>query len=51
MAAEIFLQHFENRFIKHLIEQKKIIFCARYVHDVLVIYDKTKKLIQTWLTA
>jgi hypothetical protein len=28
-------------FIKHLLESKKIKFYARYVDDILIIYDKT----------
>ena len=39
--AEIFLQHYENMFIKHLLECKKITYYTKYVDDILVICDKT----------
>jgi hypothetical protein len=39
LIAEIFLQYFENVMIKHIIESKNIIFYARYVDDILIIYD------------
>jgi hypothetical protein len=39
--AEIFLQHYENSIVKHLLESKIIIYYTRYVDDILIIYDHT----------
>jgi hypothetical protein len=39
--AEIFLQHLENTYVKHLIEANILCFYTRYVDDILVIYDST----------
>jgi uncharacterized protein (UPF0335 family) len=41
-VAEILLQYIENTHIKHLIESRNIIYYARYVDDIFVIYDITK---------
>ena len=40
-VAEIFLQHLEKTHIKHLIDSKHLILYARYVDDILIIYDST----------
>jgi hypothetical protein len=40
--AEIFLQHFEDTNIKHLLDTKNIAFYKRYVDDILIIYDTTR---------
>ena len=40
--AEIFIQHFENTHIKHILDYKNIIFYTRYVDDILIIYDTDK---------
>jgi hypothetical protein len=40
--AEVFLQHYEDANIKHLLDTKNIAFYTRYVDDILVIYDATK---------
>jgi hypothetical protein len=37
--AEIFLQHIENTHLKELLDTKNIIFCTRYVDDILLMYD------------
>jgi hypothetical protein len=37
--AEIFLQHFEQTHLKHLLENKAIIYYTRYVDDILIIYN------------
>jgi len=37
--AEIFLQHFEQSHLKHLLENKAIIYYTRYVDDILIIYN------------
>jgi len=37
--AELFLQHFEQIYIKPLIETKHILFYTRYIDDFLIIYD------------
>jgi hypothetical protein len=39
--AEIFLQHLKNTHIKHLLDTNHILFYARYVDDILVIYNST----------
>ena len=41
-VAEILLQYIENIHIKHLIESRNIVYYARYVDDIFVIYDITK---------
>ena len=41
IIAEIFLQYYENMFIKHLLESRNIIYYTRYVDDILIIYDRT----------
>ena len=40
-VAEIFLQHLEKTHIKHLIDSKHLIYYARYVDDILLIYDSS----------
>jgi len=40
-VADIFLQQLEKTHIKHLIDSKHLIFYARYVDDILIIYDST----------
>jgi hypothetical protein len=42
MAAEIYIQLLENRFVKHSLENKQIIYYKRYVDDILIIYDLSK---------
>jgi hypothetical protein len=42
IIAELFLQHFEDNNIKHLLDTKSIAFCARYVDDILITYDTTR---------
>jgi hypothetical protein len=42
IIAEIFLQHFEDNSIKHLLDTKNIVFYARYVDDILIVYDTTR---------
>ena len=39
IMAEVFLQHIEDKHIKHLLDTKNIIYYTRYVDDILVIYD------------
>ena len=39
--AEIFLQHIENTLVKHLLDTNLILFYARYVDDILIVYDST----------
>ena len=41
--AEIFLHHFEDICIKQLLDTKNIIFYTRYIDDVLIVYDTTRK--------
>jgi hypothetical protein len=40
--AVIYLQHLEDRYVKHTIENREIIYYKRYVDDLLVIFDQTK---------
>jgi len=40
--AEIYIQYFENLYIKHWLESAEIIFCKRYVDDIFIIYDTSK---------
>jgi len=42
LIAEIFLQHYEDTNIKHLLDTNNIAFYARYVDDILIIFDMTK---------
>jgi hypothetical protein len=42
IIAEIFLQHYEDTNIKHLLDTKNIAFYTRYVDDILIIFDTTK---------
>jgi hypothetical protein len=37
--AEIFLQHYENDFIKHWIEDISIMYYSRYVDDIVIIFN------------
>jgi hypothetical protein len=39
--AEIFIQHLEDSFIKHLLDSKSITFYSRYVDDIFIIYDSS----------
>jgi hypothetical protein len=43
IIAEIFLQYYENVFIKQLLESRNIIYYTRYVSDIFIIglYNKT----------
>ena len=40
--AEIYLQFFEELFIKHWMEGGDILYCKRYVDDILIIFDQNK---------
>jgi len=40
--AEIFIQHYEDTNIKHILDTKNIAFYIRYVDDILIIFDTTK---------
>jgi hypothetical protein len=42
LIAEIFLQHFEDTNIKHLLDTKNLAFYTRYIDDILIIYDTTR---------
>ena len=46
LTAEIFLQNYEDKYIKQFLEAKSIIFYARYVDGILIIFDKTKTIPQ-----
>jgi Reverse transcriptase (RNA-dependent DNA polymerase). len=40
--AEVFIKHFENFYIKHILDDKNTRYYTRYVDDVLIIYDNNK---------
>jgi hypothetical protein len=40
--AEIFIQHYEKLYIKHLLEEQAIAYYARYVDDMLIVFDSSK---------
>jgi hypothetical protein len=40
--AEIYLQYLEAIHIKQWLDNREIIFCKRYVDDILIIYDQRK---------
>ena len=40
--AEIFLQHYENTYIKQVLDMQYIQYHTRYVDDILIIYDNSK---------
>jgi hypothetical protein len=39
ILAEIFLQEIENKYYPNIIKKKDILFIARYVDDILIIFD------------
>jgi hypothetical protein len=50
--SEIFLQQHEEIHLKHILDSKKIAYYARYVDDILIIYDSAqtnKKDIDTYI--
>ena len=42
IVAEIFLQNYEDNYMKQFLETKSILYYTRYVDDILIIYDETK---------
>jgi len=42
ITAEIFLQHLEQSHLKFLLDSKHITIYARYVDDILIIYDASR---------
>ena len=40
--TEIFLQHYENTYIKQVLDKQYIQYYTRYVDDILIIYDNSK---------
>jgi len=42
IIAEIFLQHYENTYIKQAVDIRHIQYYTRYVDDILIIYDNNK---------
>ena len=42
IIAAIFLQHFEDIYVEYLLDTKNLAFYARYVDDILIIYDMTR---------
>jgi hypothetical protein len=39
ILAEIFLQEIENRYCPNIIKNRHILFIARYMNDILIIFD------------
>jgi hypothetical protein len=37
--AEVFLQHYERLYVKHLPEEQAIAYYARYVDDIFIVFD------------
>jgi hypothetical protein len=50
ITAEIFLQHFEDKYVKHFLDSKNIVFYTCYVDDTLILYD-TQKIHHSTITA
>ena len=48
--AEIYIQYFESLHVKHWLESSEIIFYKRYVDDIFIVYDTSKKNEQTFST-
>ena len=44
LIAELFLQQSEEMHLKHILDSKKITYYARYVDDILIVYDSAKKI-------
>jgi len=42
IMAEIYLQFFEELYIKQWLESREIIYYKRYVDDILIIFDQNK---------
>jgi len=40
--VEIYLQYLEEIFVKHGLENKEIMYCKRYVDDLLINFDRKK---------
>jgi hypothetical protein len=49
VIAEIFLQDLEQNRLKHLLEDKRIVYYNKYVDDIFLLYDQTKITPQTIL--
>ena len=47
IVAEIFLQSYEDNYMKQFLETKSILYYTRYVDDIFIIYDETKTNPQT----
>jgi len=45
LIAEIFLQYYENLIIKHVVDNKHVVFYTSYIDNTAVIYDVTPKLL------
>jgi len=40
--TKIYLQYFENIYIKQWLDSKEIVFYKRYVDDIMILYDQQK---------
>jgi len=47
--AEVYLQYIEETYITQWLESKEIVYCKRYVDDILIIYNQKKRNEQTVL--
>jgi predicted lactoylglutathione lyase len=41
--AEIYLQYLEEKYMKHYLEHKDIVYYRRYVDDLLIVYDQSRR--------
>jgi len=47
--SEVYLQYIEETYITQWLESKAIVYCKRYVDDILIIYNQNKRNEQTVL--
>jgi hypothetical protein len=40
--AEVSLQHYEKLYVKHLLDEQAIAYYARYVDDIMIVFDSSK---------
>jgi hypothetical protein len=40
--AEVLLQHYEELYVKHLLEEQTITYYARYADDIFIVFDSAK---------
>jgi hypothetical protein len=42
LVVELFLQFYEYLIVKYMLKSNNIVFCNRYVDDILIIFDGHK---------